>query len=658
MINFQKLKLKNYVYYDKAELSLNQYDKLLITGFNHDAKKKNSNGSGKSILVGSLGTLLFDTSPGTHKQKTAAKKDDFYRKDAASNLDFSIGEDKYSIRKYLKNKTLKLGATCNGKDLEFTTNTEAEKWFNKIFPISEELFYATVYLSTNRPSPLVIGTNTDRFDFICKLFGLDHYDKVRHLLLKKVAKLKEKNIIFKEHKSRLGSLKIKKQDINEKLKNINIQTIDKDIKILEEKQSLYKEVKTIIDLSNKVKKTDINIKDINISELTNERSKLEKKINSLSIQQEQYKKFKKFKNNHEKSLKNNKKEVKQEFKNYNERIEKLTKKVNVISDAISKLEKVEDICYVCQQEVSDKFRKETLSKLQKEQKTKKASLHEISKNRDKAQLILEAFERFDELKIDKPKNIKDLEEKLKQKIKLINNYKDFEDNRFFEKRLKESKFKSLQDVENTYKKLKKLDIGKQKDLLQETKILISKSKDLDKEIIEVKQEIKKLKNKLKDKKIYDELIKMCSNSGLKHIMCDNIMSKIIKRINSNVDLLFTNQKFYYAMTTNGIDIAYGDDKHRTYIRKLSGGEAKFFTVLLAVSLILELNDEQRTNLLIMDEMESNIDIAANRFYDELVPLVSEIIPNIIVVTPNPSHNQEFKEIKVVRKNNNSKLTGV
>lgn len=130
-----------------------------------------SNASGKSLLLGILPNLLFDTHPIITKNVRSVAKQ-IHVKGSSSFLSWTTGKHKYVFTK-------SGAATAISRDGVNTKTRIARDTLKSIIDFSEEEFFSTVYLDSRRSNAFQLGTSVDRYQFIVNLFRLHDIDSLR-----------------------------------------------------------------------------------------------------------------------------------------------------------------------------------------------------------------------------------------------------------------------------------------------------------------------------------------------------------------------------------------------------------------------------------------------------------------------------------------------
>ena len=278
MIKIKNIELFNFISFwgGPHKLDIDGQDLLLILG-NVDNIK--SNGAGKTSLVNSIAWCLFGEIPGYGNPSDRIINSD----NISSGTYVKITTiDGYQITRYRKYKgKTGLEIIDNGSDISLMTTTENQQLINEIFSISYESFIVSIFLSASEKS-FIDMSPLKRFNIISDLLDINRLNKIesktRKLLDQHTKSLeecqsqinnintqikileKEKNTrltSFTDYKNELGqnlkNMLNKKKDILEKLKNIDIQQINKDLEIwkeYDEKIKLLDDTKKQIEIAN------------------------------------------------------------------------------------------------------------------------------------------------------------------------------------------------------------------------------------------------------------------------------------------------------------------------------------------------------------------------------------------------------------------------
>lgn len=772
MLEFDKLKLKECVYFRNAELSLNSGQILIVNGKNLKSREKNqSNGSGKSLFFSYIPNILFANHPLAIRANS--KKEMFLSSDANATLSFKVNEIAYRVSQLggsnISYKIYKDGKHINPK----TTATKSEQYISEVLPISESEFYTLVYLNSQRDFVFQRGKFESRLKFFTEFFRLDYYDQMKEYFQEELRKVKKVEIEVSAYESqrlkfvedlkelegsqvddideleeRKAGLQTKKKKANAKLSKLSKQQgylelhaqvkksigtskrpskervaeLQKLIANLEEQQELRASVKA---RKVKVKKLDASIAELQ-AELNSIYQGLFKKDFDKPFEldtaiESKYRKAKEQKENHEtlvadledaekrlaalkktkaskEDLQSKLDECKQQIKTYNKLKEHIdddkcpicgstvdlaTIKKKAL-DAKAKIAEIEaQLEYLevkaevakLKKEVESSESADSFDKIQKEYKqfaVKKEKFSEVQRlysklqtqqadlKEEKAELKKE-LAKVDDSDLDDLDALRDESYNAKQTAKL---YQQLDDVVAKAKKDEVSLDADLADIKGQIKELETL-IHKMEVKIEELAAIINKNNvHLEKEKLirtklkEVNQKIEDLNVIIADKEILETLVKVYSNKGIKIQKINSICRLIEKNLNHFKSLLFgENFKFKINITDKAFDVIVDrGDGIVSDVRHLSGSEGRRFNLLLLISLLPLTPKSRRSNLVILDEMESNSDeVSLRLFCERFIPELHKFIPNVIVVSPLALQIPNAQRVTVVKDETGSRL---
>jgi DNA repair exonuclease SbcCD ATPase subunit len=231
VIEFKSLDISNVLSYKKAKVEFDGTIKR-VYGINKDATDNNGvtgNGVGKSLLFSTISNVLFFHTPvaltsGRGSKEILSKK---------SRI--SLALDDFTI----KQTEEKFVLFDKGVNLKTRTIPLAKTKIRQWFPLSEEEFFTTTYVSSSKPYLLQQSTNLKRLDILSRLFQLNDYEKLKDAFAKKLRLIKDDEIkagvyeqVLKDKLDTLNSLpKLDKNKFGElsslmielKAKNLDLQ---------------------------------------------------------------------------------------------------------------------------------------------------------------------------------------------------------------------------------------------------------------------------------------------------------------------------------------------------------------------------------------------------------------------------------------------------
>lgn len=173
-------------------------------------------------------------------------------------------------------------------------------------------------------------------------------------------------------------------------------------------------------------------------------------------------------------------------------------------------------------------------------------------------------------------------------------------------------------------------------IINTNNVHVAKTKLLRSKLSDVSSQIEKLNIILADKEILETLVKVYSSKGIKIQKINSICRLIEKNLNHFKSLIFgENFKFQIEITEKSFDVIVDrGDGVISDVRQLSGSEGRRFNLLLLISLLPLTPKSRRTNLVVLDEMESCLDtVSLDMFCNRFIPELHKYIPNVVVVSP-------------------------
>lgn len=215
MLKLVGLELNKIVYFDQARVSFTKSSLVFIRGLNLDSDPANpsSNGAGKTLLFSTIPNVFYFSTPLAIKKN--AKKD-ILGKGSSIALTFRAGDgDKYKVVQ----ASGKYQIFKNGEDLELKKIPVAEQMIRELWPLSENLFYSTCYVSTQRSFPFQQDSDSARLEHLVDMFRLNQYDLIREHFAQKQREVKDQEVklsVMEQRRVVLGDkLRVAKKRLGE-----------------------------------------------------------------------------------------------------------------------------------------------------------------------------------------------------------------------------------------------------------------------------------------------------------------------------------------------------------------------------------------------------------------------------------------------------------
>lgn len=241
---FKELRTNGYVFFGKTKLDLDYQGVTVIQAQNLDARKDKSstNGAGKSLLMGLLPEVFYDSVP-TGKDIKAQKMR------RAGGVTLEVGGDTYDLdRTWGSKKDFTIAK--NGEDTKVRTLQLAADRALKLIGLSEEEFYTTAYIDVNRVHPLIRGSSAQRLDYFTSMFRLHDVDNIRKLLLQELRDAQAAGTTYKELVAQFESLRGGTSASEVKAMRERLAVLDERAKRYIELSAKYSEVQEVIEFAD------------------------------------------------------------------------------------------------------------------------------------------------------------------------------------------------------------------------------------------------------------------------------------------------------------------------------------------------------------------------------------------------------------------------
>jgi len=169
-----------------------------------------------------------------------------------------------------------------------------------------------------------------------------------------------------------------------------------------------------------------------------------------------------------------------------------------------------------------------------------------------------------------------------------------------------------------------------------------------------------LKHKTRNLPIYKALVDAYGPRGIKVEQLSGLVKAFEKNLNLYASLIFAEPiKFEVLVDTNKFDIIAHRNNSTSDVRLLSGSESRCFILLCLISLLPFIPESKRTNIVVLDELESGMDeVNLNLYLNEFLPRLQSVVPSVFIISPlSPSmvSISGARELLVVKKNNISSI---
>lgn len=291
-----KIEIKNFLSYGEPAqiIDFANYNLICLSG---------KNGNGKSSLIEALTWALW----GQARKSNAASKPDYHLVNAGKNhmiviFDFKVGLQEYQIkREFLKNlkkplSNLEFYIKNNEKfeNISEKTIRDTQEKINSILKTDYETFINSSYLRQANSNEFSKKSPKDRKSILAKILNLSKYDKISQKASDKERGLElelKQNLAMQkqigEHLLKEDKILEQIKQIQEILKNENLELKEKDLKILETESKLKS-----LELEQEKFKHQQNL----LTEYENQKNEISSSIKKINLEIETLKKKSCFEN--------------------------------------------------------------------------------------------------------------------------------------------------------------------------------------------------------------------------------------------------------------------------------------------------------------------------------------------------------------------------
>ena len=572
VIKFNNIKLKNFMSFGKAEISLTNCGYTLVSGINQSFEDMaKSNGSGKSSIWEALSWVLTgETIRGT---KDVVNK--FAEGGTRVDIDFEIDKTKYNLVRTKEDEDLgtNLKIYVNGQDKSGKGIRDSEKLLEQLLPdITAQLIGSVVILGQGLPQRFSNNTPSGRKEVLEKLSKSDFMiEDIKEKLSKRKSELNE---ILKQFENEIVSIESKS-------------SIYKDMLDKDNKELIELEKTSIIDITNEITQQEQELESVlsSIDTQTKEVELYSEKLDGArKLYTETTLKF-------AEEVSQKEKEFEADLLQTSIESTKLSTEINSLSTEIKRLESVKDTCPTCGQKLPDIHKVDTTELVAKHA--------ELVEQLSKTNLTLDSLER------DKATSVKELKDKHKETLLDL------------EKQGKDIKF----EYEERVNQLDKLNQTKSTLSLKLDKLKLNKDNHTTK-IRDIKESIKDTENKLNsllEKLTYNIVERDATKNRLEAItkmttiatrdfrgfLLSSIIEFISNKSKEYAKEIFDTDKITFKLDGNNIYIGYNDKQYEN----LSGGEKQKVDLIIqfAIRDMLSRYLDFSSNILVLDEIFDNLD---------------------------------------------------
>lgn len=618
-MKWTKLKLQNFLSIDKVELDLNNRGLVLIEGRNTTNNAFQSNGSGKTSLMEGIIYALYDTTSKGIKADAVINR--VINKNTYVILEGKRGDDVYRIERYRKHyrHKNKVKLFLNNEDISEKSVKDTNDKIERIIGIDYNTFINSIMFSQgNGAGRFATSTDKEKKEILENLVNLNIYAIAQEVAKEKVKEWEDKITQNKRQQEKMeweleGVDKLEQQDKDNYNNTLNIiQQEEANIERLEKEKEEYR-------YSHFAGISDV-----------------EERVGALRAELRRYENS--TDNSHLQSMVMNKS---RELSNEVQQLDLYEKQKEELVNNYRKVNS-DTNCPVCGSPLDSTHRENELENIVNQ-------LRKVIENMEKLKVQVSNTEKeYKKLNADFEKQ-KSIQEQSNSRYREIMQAIQVEEKR-------------LTDYNNTVKRYEDNIKAHRHNLEALKSVPEPVSRDAERETI--RENIKAHKQTLlsleKEKKKFEDVVKVYSNSGVKSHVLDLITPFLNKRANtylaklsgSDIEIEFSTQ----TRNKNGeladkFDVRVTNSTGGETYQANSEGEKKRIdlSISLAIQDLVMSKSNLSTNLVVYDEVFDALDSVGSENVIELLKDRLDKVGTIFVITHNEHLKNLFEQVITVTK---------
>jgi DNA repair exonuclease SbcCD ATPase subunit len=665
----------------------------------------NGNAAGKSLLASSSAEIFYDTPLVGNKQDRS--------KSGTRFIEFVKDKELIRISSGFNGRSEALDISIAGNSGTERTKKMTKEAARNLWNISETDYRTYAYLDSQVPHPLVRGSTVERKEFFTSFFRLDILDIEKKIFQAELLKIKKTKAAYQELKSTYDSLSkdlLGEEEYRSKRKALK--ELEAKLTLLQEKAEEGRRIQRLVDFEAyagaNLKKLKKLVPDLDsFFEIYKD---FEKRLNKAKQDAEQLEEYKLYliqrKAYREKTrgldMETPLEELEASDKEYwkaKRKLEDLTdisepqkvakpskpqvERDTLVAERASLKHKLEHfqkfktgVCDTCGQEVKtaspEKVKRrlteveaalsdweeyaEALDNYSAYRKEKKEWMegqalieecrNKLRQNKEKSELYKKRSQLVEPVEVEKPEGVEDVEF-LRKRFEVLEFCKPHLDSIIA--------LEKLTDKERAFafdpSELQELQ-GEATDL----RVAIEIHKSTANKAASVKERLEELELLVANEKALELLVDGYAEKAIKKMAIEAISQRLMATVNKYAPLVFDDYHFEFSWGSQISILVHRNGQVPTDVRKLSGAESKLFTLILVLSLLMFVPKAKRLSLLILDEPLASFSEETGELFHRLLPHIQQVIPSILVVTPDARERYEgAKEYTVVKNSKGSKI---
>lgn len=631
---FEKIEIQNFMSIKKEILHLENRGLVLINGYNKTNDSFKVNGTGKSSLVSSITYALYG------RTEKGLRADDIINNKIGRNtfvkLHFRIGEDKYVIERYRKDKENKnkVKLFVNDNEITGSTNDVTDKQIQDLFGIDFNTYLNSIVFGQGDIPMFSQATDKGKKEILESITKTDVYKDAQEVAKEKYKDVEEEQNNLEQEIEKLGYKK-----------DLIIQQFEKDLDYYKQIQEKKKEEEKYIEEQTKI--------------INQERQRYSEAIEKVreqipKVHTEEYTFTDQYKLASEGIDKLNhalREKLETEQDDLIEQQRAIRFNTVMTKDNLDKLD-TSDTCPVCGSPIDNTHKLKEQEKMNKtiiDNDNKENELEtKVLQYADKIKIVKDKIQELRDLQIQEEQEKNELEEENKRKLQNQQQYYD--------------------KISQLEREMNQLQIPKPNDY---SYVKEPNKEEYEKEIKELESTIDKFKETIvqleSKKQRYTEAIDAFSNKGIRSVVLDFITPFLNEKANeylqvlsgSAIEIEFQTQvENAKGELKDKFDITVKNDKGGSSYKSNSAGEQKRIDIAISLAIqdLIMSKEEISTNIALYDEVFDGLDSIGCENVIKLLKDRLNIVSTIFVITHNEELKSLFeKSITMVKENGISKM---
>lgn len=175
----------------------------------------------------------------------------------------------------------------------------------------------------------------------------------------------------------------------------------------------------------------------------------------------------------------------------------------------------------------------------------------------------------------------------------------------------------------------------------ELKVKLEVHRSVKERAAELKARMTELQELTANEKALELLVAGYAEKAVKKMAIEAISQRLMAQVNKYAPLVFQDYHFDFVWDSQiSIRVHRPGTDEPTDVRKLSGAESKLFTLIFVLSQLMFVPKNKRLSLLVLDEPMASFSEETSELFQKLLPHILQLIPSILVVTPDARERLE------------------